>query len=147
MGWYLFGACFRSIDLTVWVIPEVWKFSISAWPQVQWQKSAEVRRPRGTEGAEVRRPRIAESAEVRQHSIRHRAQVRRNSVSNSAWLRRKAIGNNADVRRCSMGETADFSWNLFSCPCLLLLCSGFRSDVLFLILCSDNSSDWLNDYD
>ena len=50
------------------------------------------------------------------------------------------------LRRSSMGEAAYFSWNLLSSPCISLLCSGFWSDVWFLVLSSDNSSDWLNVY-
>ena len=50
------------------------------------------------------------------------------------------------IRSCYMGEAAYFSWNLLSYPCLSLLCSGFWSDVWFLVLSSDNSSDWLNVY-
>ena len=50
------------------------------------------------------------------------------------------------IRSCYMGEAAYFSWNVLSYPCLSLLCSGSWSDVWFLVLSSDNSSDWLNVY-
>ena len=129
----------RSVDLIVWVILEVWKLSIPAGPQVQWRNSAEVRRPRSTASAEVPRLRSAIGAQIRMPRSAADAEVRRQSIRHSTWVRRQAVEEGADVRKFYTGEAADFLWNLFSCPCLLLLCSRFWSDVWFLILSSDNS--------
>jgi len=129
----------RSIDLIVWVILEVWKLSIPAGPQVQWRNSAEVRRPRSVASAEVRSLRSIAGAQIRMPRSAADAEVRRQSIRHSAWVHRQVAEEGADVRKCYTGKAADFLWNLFSCPYLLLLCSGFLSDVWFLILSSDNS--------
>lgn len=86
---------FRSVDLTVWVILEALKFSIPAGTQVQWKKSAEIRKRRSAAGAQIHRPRSVADAEGCRQFIGHRAQVCRKSVRHSVWVRRSSVGNSA----------------------------------------------------
>ena len=85
----------RSVYLTVSVILEVLKLSIPGGTQVQWKKSAEIRRHRSIAGAQIRRTRSAEVAEGRRQLIGRRAHVRRKTVRHSAHVRRDEVGYSA----------------------------------------------------